>query len=400
MDLAYNPHAERARRKNRSSTNINHLTLAPLTTKIPLNSDDDVAALDAAAGQLAAPKRSSSSYLQGKSAPTTPRLLSRSPAGPRSRSHHRTPSAPGASVSKSKSTTHLAAPNNHGGGRKHHGASATTPKRRSRDDPLDARDRSDSDWLLRTGAVMSTEAREYKGQSWLVSRQSSTSLAAMRDDDEEAFENQLAHERELAASRHQSRRGSAAAAAGLEDGGSLNGSRFASRVHSRVHSRAHSRVHSRSHSMVGRRSAFLSPMEYASEGDSYFPSHEGGISGPDFVNLDEKLEELEQDTSQDDEAAVRRLVRHEQSVGSSWITSVIGWSLFSVEENEDDSSDEEEEDGSLGDGASQVGRGGWSSRHFEGVSNGPDESVPPPRKDEGAWGDAAWLLSVATKVMF
>ena len=373
MDLAYNPHAERARRKNRSSTNINHLTLAPLTTKIPLSSDDDAAALDAASNHLA-PKRSSTSYLQGKSAPTTPRLLSRSPAGPRSRSHHRTPSAPGEPVSKSKSTTHLA-----GAGHRKNGAA--TPKRRTREDILDPKDRSDSDWLLRTGALMSTEAREYKGQAWLVSRQSSTSLAAMRDDDDVAFENQLAHERELA-----SRRGSSAVA---DDDASPVRSRFTSRVHSRIHSR--------SHSIAGRRSAFLSPMEHPNEGDSYFPH--GGISGPDFVNLDEKLEELEQDTTQEDEAAVRRLVRHEQSVGSSWVTSMIGWSLFSVDENDDDSEDDIEEE-SVEDSASQSERKGWSSRHFEGISNSPDETVPPPQKDEGAWGDAAWLLSVATKVMF
>jgi len=370
MDLAYNPHAERARRKNRSSTNLHHLSLAPLTTKIPL-ADDEAATASALDTSFQLPAHRGTSYIQGKSAPTTPRLLSHSPAGARSRSRHRrTPSAPGVPVSKSKSTTYLA-------GEKRNGAQ--TPRRKGRDD-LEMKDRSDSDWLLRTGALMSTEARESKGQAWLVSRQSSTSLAAMRDDDEEALEQELAQERELA-SRRASRRGSSAVG---DDEVSIGGSRFASRAHSR------------SHSVAGLRSSnVLSPT--AEGADSYFPDE--AISGPDFVNLDEKLEELEQNTEQDDEAAVRRLVRYGQNGRGSWISNMIGWSLFSVEENDQDSDDGEDE--SVNDTASQAtGRSRSSVRRLEGIYNVPEDRIPPPRKEEGAWGDASWLLSVATKVIF
>lgn len=245
---------------------------------------------------------------------------------------------------------------------------------------MEMRDRSDSDWLLRTGALMSTEAREYKGQAWLVSRQSSTSLAAAHDEDFEAFEKELAQERELA-SRLQSRRGSSAIA---DDEVSMGGSRYASRAQSR------------SHSVAGFRSSIvLSPT--AEGGDSYFPGNEA-ISGPDFVNLDEKLEELEQDTSQDDEAAVRRLVRYGQNGQGSWISNIIGWSLFSVEENDQDSDDEDE---SFNDTLSQAtARSGGSGRRIDAVLNNPEDRIAPPRKDEGAWGDASWLLSVATKVIF
>lgn len=377
MDLAYNPHAERARRKNRSSTNINHLTLAPLTVKLPINSDDEPP-MDVAAAGLT-PSRSTS-YLQGKSAPTTPRLLSRSPAGPRSRSHHRrTPSAPGVPVSKS--ATHLAA--SRSGRSSVHGTFTPGPgPRRNKGDDGELREANDSDWLLRTGAIMSTETREYKGQSWLVSRQSSTSLHGMRDDEDEAFERELALEREMA-SRRVSRRGSAAVVDD-EDSVTPYGSRYTSRVGSR------------SHSVAGHRTDVFTPMDRDAQ-DSYF-SEEHAISGPDFVNLDEKLEELEHDTLQDDEAAVRRLVRHGQNGKGSWISNMIGWSLFSLEENDED--DEEDEDNSIGDAASQTGRSGKSHRHFEGISNLPEDSLPPPKSDEGAWKDAAWLLSVATKVMF
>ncbi|KJZ78810.1 hypothetical protein HIM_01583 [Hirsutella minnesotensis 3608] len=384
MDLAYNQHSERARRKNRSSPNINHLTLAPLTVKLPLNDGDDF--VDPQAHYYG------TSYLQGKSAPTTPRLLSHSttPKTPRSRSQHRLQSTSSASIKKSVSSSHLAP----GSGRRP--TSGTATPRRRKDDGMKSRDANDSDWLLRAGALMSSEAREYKGQAWLVSRQSSTSLTGMRDAEEEAaFEMELAREREMA-SRHASRRGSSALA---DDDVTPNGSRFPSRFHSRSHSMAESRSH------------VVTPLELANSDTadgSYFPGHDLAIAGPDFVNLDEKLEELELDTTQEDEATVRRLVRRGQAGKGSWISNVIGWSLFSVDEDEEDSADENESEDDEAEGEGLMdgemllrdGRNVWAARHFEGVGNMSLEQMPPPAKDEGGWKDAAWLLSVASKVVF
>lgn len=386
MDVAYNQHSDRVRRKARSSTNLNHLSLAPLTVKLPLNGDDDDAAIPDFASSAAQPY---TSYLQGKSAPTTPRLLSHSPVDARSRSrerthHRRTPSAPSGPIPKSKSSSHLAS-----GHARHSVAGLVPPRRRKEDAALAPRDRNDSDWLLRAGAVMTSEAREYKGQAWLVSRQSSTSLAGLRDPDEEAFEQELAREREIA-SRLASRRGSSALAD--DEGGSS--SPRASRLPSRSNSRSHSRAGTRSHA--------LTPLDRPAGGDedSYFAGQHETFEGPDFVNLDEKLEELERDTTQDDEAAVRRLVRRGQNGKGTWVSNVIGWSLFSVEENDEDTSDDDAEDWSQQDGSSRSGRSAWSDRHFEGVSNAPEDRIPPPTTDEGKWKDAAWLLSVAAKVMF
>ncbi|KAF5230634.1 hypothetical protein FANTH_13764 [Fusarium anthophilum] len=370
MDVAYNQHADRSRRKNRSSSNLNHLSLAPLTAKLPLNDDELIA--DAITSHPHSPIHPIPSYIQGKSAPSTPRLLARSPTASRSRSHTRTPSTP---LAKSKSASHLAA----GASRKTHSGRATL--RRHKDDmSFSMRNRNDSDWLLRTGALMSSEARESKGQTWLISRQSSTSLGGM-DPDEDAFESELARERELT-SRHASRRGSTA-----EDA-----SPYASRFPSRTHSR--------SHSLTRPRSLLHSPLEFSMTADgSYFPNQEvnNDLPGPDFVNLDEKLEELEQDLSQDDEATVRRLVRKGQANTGTWFGNV--WALFSVEEDDEDSEDDSDETPQEGD--SQLGRSrSWSSRHLAGISTAPEERIPPPGTDEGGWRDAAWLLSVASKVMF
>ncbi|KAL8334653.1 hypothetical protein RB598_009082 [Gaeumannomyces tritici] len=408
MDVAYNQHSSHARRKNRSSTNLNHLTLAPLTTKLPIGDAEDLAEA------LTAPPVQTTSYLQGKSAPTTPGLLSHSPARSRSRSHTRNDGAIAAgTLTKSKSTTHLHLRKSNGGGHHKNSGILSPATKRRRDEAgggLSSKDRNDSDWMLRAGAVLSGECRESKGQAWLVSRASSTSLAGPAgtplDLEEAAFERNLAREREhqyhglWSSSRRHSRRGSSAALALVDDefvAVSPPGSRLGSRSHSRV----------------------MTPMDERrrSLDGSYFGSHRHAespdeMAGPDFVNLDENLEAVELDTSVEDEAVVRRLVKREQvGSGGFWFGNVLGWRLFSVEEN-DAESDEDDEDGEsyatgdLGidpiggvsaDGLPDQKRSGL--RQFEGITSIPEKRVPPPKADEGGWHDAAWLLSVASKVL-
>ncbi|KAL9468850.1 hypothetical protein ACSS6W_010544 [Trichoderma asperelloides] len=369
MDVSYIPQAERVRRKNRSSTNVNHLSLAPLTTKFPL--DDDEVLVDAGVPM----PRPSTSYLQGKSAPTTPRLLASSATNPRSRSRsrNRTPSATGAPITKSKSSSHLAS----GHATRKSTSGTMTPHRRHDEGP-------DGDWLLRTGAMMTFEAREYKGQSWLISRQSSTSLTGIRNIEDVAFEDELAREREIT-SMLTSRRGSLA-----DDDMSI----------SVIGSKIHSRSHSRSHSIHGSRSQLMTPIERTVDDGSYFPNQES-LAGPDFVDLDERLEELERDTLEDAEADVKRLMRRSTGGKASWMNGFMGWSLFSVDEHEEetDDDDESEYDESLADSRSHVDRSAWLKRHVEGPLD-PEDFVPPPTTDEGGWSDAAWLLSVASKVIF
>ncbi|KAI3327908.1 hypothetical protein HD806DRAFT_519824 [Xylariaceae sp. AK1471] len=367
MDVAYKQHASHARRKNRSATNLNHLSLAPLTNRMPLTDAEQLPEF------IAPPLHHNPSYLQGKSAPTTPRLL-QSPSQTRSNSPHQRRSsihnAHGAAtaLAKSKSTTHLQV---HRGNRHGIGGLSPLPRRRHDEDS-----RRDSDWMLRTGALLSSEARESKGQAWLASRASSTSLTGMRDADEEAYERELAREKELA-SRRNSRRGSAV---GFEEDIVSPGSR--------------SRYGSRSHSRVGSRSHMRTPLERVAQ-DGYFSQEltEENIPGPDFVGLDEKLEAIEVDTSQADEATIRRLVVRRSSGVGGWM-----WSLFAVEENDEDS---DTADGDLTDveTESQLPRSA-STIDFEGFSSIPESQIPPPKGEESTgWQDAAWLLSVASKVL-
>lgn len=207
------------------------------------------------------------------------------------------------------------------------------------------------------------------------------------DDDEAPWEPELAR-----LSRRGSRRGSSSVA--NDDATPPYGSRFTSRFHSRAHSMADE---NRGH--VGSPPALYRAASGNSSGGGSEGSYFLEAAGPDFVNLDERLEELEGDTTQEDEAAVRRQVRRGQSCKGSWISNVIGWSLFSVDENEEDS-DDGDDDGDCGPPAqTRPGRSGWSARHFEGVSNAPLERIPPPAA-EGGWKDAAWLQSVDSKVVF
>ena len=382
MDVAYNQHSTAARRKNRSSASLNHLTLAPLTTRLPIDDDGD----DLANITLTTP-----SYIQGKSAPTTPRLLSRSPARsphPSRRGGTTTPSD--TRLPKSKSTTHLP----------HHRAARTQPgspilKRRPGGQDSFSHDRADSDWLLRAGALISTETRESKGQAWLVSRASSTSVGGMMrdpDEDDAAFERELREQ--LAASR--SRRHSGAGVS--EDGGD----HVSSPPFSRYGSRAQSRVGSRSVSRVASRSHLITPLEMrsAATAEEYFPAmdREEVIPGPDFVNLDEPLEAGgEVDTSLEDEAYVRRLVKKGNGGLGTWFDSVLGLQLFSVEEDSEES--DEEEGTTEGEGDESQPRRSASTLRLEGLEAAPKEPVPPPNPEQGGWHDAAWLLTVASKVI-
>ncbi|PKS06940.1 hypothetical protein jhhlp_005536 [Lomentospora prolificans] len=380
MDEAFNQHA--TRRKNRSSTNLNRLTLAPLTSRLPLDDLDSNA-------DVTSRHRSerSVSYIEGKSAPTTPRLLSRSAA--RSPTRTRFAPIPGATLTKSKSATHLSLST--AKIQERTAVSGTASPLRRRKEEYQITELADRDWLFRTGALMSSEAREFKGQAWLVSRASSTSLTVARDDeDEDIFEQQLEREREFA-SRHSSRRGSLA---------NLNHARSTDGNHnSRSISRPHSQSRSRPHSRPESRANMFTPMDRADLDDYFAQSPEGDeyVAGPDFVNLDERLEALGKE-AQDDEATIRKLVRRGQAGRDSWLANVLGWSLFSVEEDDDESDSGADITDTDTEGLPAVSRSS-STRYLDHLTKVPEEPIPPPQADQGGWNDAAWLLSVASRVI-
>jgi hypothetical protein len=377
---AYNQHSSQGRRKNRSSTNLNHLSLAPLTTKLPTN-DTDIMFTELNIQTY------STSYLQGKSAPTTPSLLSRSPRPADSRTRHHSRQGSATPLPKSKSAVHM------GPQTRTLRSGTTSPGGQQRrglrkEEPVTARGPTDGDWLLRAGVLISSETRESKGQSWLVSRASSTSLTGTQgdrgddedEDDPDMFERERIARENAIASKHASRRGSVAVFEGDE-------SPLASRTGSFHASRR------------GSRSQLITPGERASI-EGYFTSHgpPGDYApGPDFVNLDEKLEAIgiDGETDQDDEADVRRLVKNGQSGPGTWFGNIFGWTLASVEENDED--DDPDGEGSDGEADRSTPETPYE-RQFEGARILSEQRMPAPKAEQGGWQDAAWLLSVASKV--
>lgn len=241
--------------------------------------------------------------------------------------------------------------------------------------PFSELDRNDSDWMLRAGATLATSAREAKGQAWLASRASSTSLTAQRDDMDEDIESHAARERSRA-----SRRGSITGAFDADDEFSPIATRrsLSFGPQTGTSSRPVSRFPSRADSRRGSRAQMFTPLPIEKEG--YFDQRDGAqeefLAEPDFVDVEEEGFENQEDTK-DDEAVVKKLARASSSGLGGWVEKMLGWSLFAVEEDgedtETDTIDEKVEDSEISSRASR--------RNVESVEDSED-SMPPLRDDE------------------
>jgi len=380
MDVAYNQHSPYARHNSRSSTNLNHLTLAPLTSRLPLDTEESSHHI---------------SYIEGRSAPTTPSVLAHS-----SRVSIRKATTPG--LPKSKSSIHIPSSRQPRSG-------TTTPggsKRKSatREDlnlsSLSGKDGTDSDWLLRAGTALTSSTRESKGQAWLVSRASSTSLTAERDEEEEDLQRELAKEREVT-SRRGSRRGSVVGAFDADDEFSPVTTRrsLSFGPATGTGSRPASRYGSRANSRRGSRAQLFAPLSAGLEQEGYFDRRDFGqedfIAEPDFVDAEEEGED-DEDDAKNDEAVVRKLARANSLGFGGLVERMLGWSLFAVDEDGDETEvevqDEKGEDSEMSSRASRL--------NLRGVETPMEDKMPPLKEGEqGGWQDAAWLLSVATKVL-
>lgn len=383
-------------RSRRSFPNLQHLSLAPLSSRFPIDGDDFETEPEDAS-------RISVSYLQGKSAPTTPSILSSSRSSSRARSrskaakrrsaHGNGPDAyfsPDLEISdiglpKAKSVVGLV--DTTGGARSRHhsrratGEGGTLSPLHSRHKPRTAHG-NDDEWLHRAGMIMSAEARESKGQSWLASRDSSTSLITdtiNRDSMGEDEHIVIAH--------------------------SPHFSRAHSRVQSRMVSRAPSTKTSRRGSMVAKGSGvgFMTAM------DAKTPGSIGGAEGY-FDNIDDVLEpdfvdDIEEDT---DDEEISNLTRQKGFGLNGLLDKMVGFSLFNVDEDateaEDDGTELSKEEAlkkkqaMLKKRREELAKAAKSSADATGR---PEHDVEPAnRVDEGGWQDAAWLLSVASRVLY
>jgi hypothetical protein len=164
-------------------------------------------------------------------------------------------------------------------------------------------------------------------------------------------------------------------------------------------SRSMSRYGSRANSRRGSRATLITPLP--GERDGYFDRdfvQEEYPAEPDFVDVEEEGYEVEDaDQARNDEAVVQKLARASRLGLGGWVEKMLGWSLFAVEEDaeetEVDTMDEKE-------GSELSSRPSQRDLHTDGLDDSLVEQMPPldPNEADG-WHDAAWLLSVASRVL-
>lgn len=408
-------------RSRRSYPNLHNLSLAPLTsTKYPFDAPAPGSPVD---GQIQTPH---TSYIAQKSAPTTPGILSRSGSrnGRRRKAKYayegyfRT--SDGAvrdigDIPKAKSTDAMMPGVSFadGMGGRHHQRKRTAPHIPIRV-PLVRHHTSESndEWFHRAGLAIAGETRDSKGQGWLVRRESSTSLVGQTDD----YEQHPSHdERHMAllSGEHVPE----AEFARL----SRVGSRVQSRINSHMGSRAHSARNSRRGSRVSSRADLMTSAGLRTPGgrtsfemDEDIFDEGGEVVEPDFVETD--------DESVGDEEEIARLARESGFGLGTWMDRLIGWTLFSVDED-DEESDEEDAASSVGMAESITEDDLKLRREVEArrkklereaivaaaavrsadpahsSAEGAEASKAPSDEEGGGWSDAAWLFSVASKVI-
>ncbi len=432
MDEAYNAHSPHSKRHSRSSTSLNKLSLAPLTSRLPIDADELSPTIQT---HPRSPKPIS--YIEHRHVGPNPGVLSHpsSRSTSRNASHRKKLSLTqlgeddkSATITRSKSSTHIHIATatlqqqhhkhksgamtpgprpTHGHHYKHHTVAASEDLVLGMFSPM-IRDpanysREEDSWLLRTGALMTYGAAESKGQAWLVSRASSTNHTGQHNDSDSDDEDEKPEP-------WGSRRGSHDADDEFNalspvttrsfNPHSRSDSRFQSQYNSRAPSRhasrANSRIHSRRGSKVG---LALTPStkEFTLEG--YFDA----AVHPDFIDLPPSDELDEEERAKADEILVRRLVKTGTLGLGTWVERLMGWSLFAVEEDgetedESDGTETETEKDAEWEQRKEQERQRWRSM-LEREAEEQGVKLPPPPRGEGGWGDAAWLLSVATKVL-
>ncbi|KAI4105309.1 MAG: hypothetical protein L6R37_002759 [Teloschistes peruensis] len=357
MDTSTNPMT------STSHPSLTHLSTTPLSPSYPLPPIPPSPTL---------PPTTPGSYISPTTLPPTiTSLLSRSSSRIKLRSTAPSPSADnGPSTSRPTS--------------RHHSRRATESRR---SDGYDA----ESSWLTRTASALAMHALEEKGQGWLASRASATSLSptmmmtttrtTMRDD------------------RYGLLPGGAAGDGAVESkiARSMPASRYGSRAQSRIQSRVPSRVGSRSGSRVELRMTSqlqFSPSPSSNQEAEAAPvpvSQDMETLEPDFVDLEDEPDDDDDDEGTEreevvDESEMRRLVWGR--VGG-WVDWAVGWMDLSVDEGVEEGGEEEGGKAEMQEMGMEGSRG-----ESDWIEEGEGLGIKAPRTG-GVWEDAKWLFKVA-----
>ncbi|KAK9856163.1 hypothetical protein MYU51_000817 [Penicillium brevicompactum] len=393
-------------RSRRSYPSLNHVSLAPLTPRFPIDDDTEGDYFN---------HHDNDSYLSSISVPSTPPILSHSRSNSRTRHHTRSKSSTLAPLSDTNlQSRNFAHPLHH---RKPNSISITPSRTRHPPDPT-PKSKSDAEWMLRAGIALASSTREEKGQSWLHKRESSTSLVS------EHFDEPRHHHRTKSGPSRKSRSGASTP------------------FRSRAASRRGSRV---GLTMTTLPTTSSSPTERFSTGagtGASSPEGRGRALVPDFVDeriraematLEGGLDDSYWDGSESgsessfdsdetpdfDEADLQRLTRERGFGLGSWIDRLVEWTLFGVEDwptappagtgaagriGSNDTTttvtfEEPEEFEKDVDTLSLVeevdSEVDGDSSHEEGLSDGGPEKPGT----QGGWEDAGWLFRVVKRAL-
>ncbi|KAL8698156.1 MAG: hypothetical protein Q9201_006728 [Fulgogasparrea decipioides] len=232
---------------------------------------------------------------------------------------------------------------------------------------------ADSSWLTRTASALATHTMEEKGQGWLASRASATSLVSPSLTCHNAFF-------------------SAAEAGGADaEDESYAKSAPQSRYGSRVQSRVQSRVGSRAGSRADLRMAKGSQIQMFSSHEEKAPIVQGIEDiGPDFVNLEDEPDVEREEVV--DEMEMRKLVWGRLG---GWVDWMVGWMDLRDEREEDGR--EQDVRGTVDDLRDRTADEGSSMQKREDkdeIEGGNRIGVTAPSTG-GVWEDARWLLKIA-----
>ncbi|GJP87782.1 hypothetical protein CBS63078_3906 [Aspergillus niger] len=167
-------------RSRRSYPTLHHVSLSPLNPRFPIDDDTDAPDYFSPSHEITGtPSTTRTSYLSSFSVPGTPGVLSHSHSrsGSRVRRHSRSKSSTRIHSSDTNLQSRSVASPLHHQQNEEPRRSRTRSSRRH-PDAVHHHHNPDTEWMLRAGIALASSTREEKGQSWLVKRQSSTSLVS------------------------------------------------------------------------------------------------------------------------------------------------------------------------------------------------------------------------------
>ncbi|KAA8649123.1 DUF3984 domain-containing protein [Aspergillus tanneri] len=425
----------------RSYPALNHISLAPLAPRFPVDDDEEENNNESTdyftarnnnednqPSYIAHEVTARTSYLSSFSVPGTPGVLSQSRSGSRVRHHQRSKSSSHMNLSDTNLHGQGAAevrPFHHGGDRDQRAAKQLSGSSRRRPPQLSSGggSRLDTEWMLRAGIALASSTREEKGQSWLAKRESSTSLVSEGDYDVEGLEQHgrvgkrktksgrstpAMHSRR--GSRNVSRRNSrmdlamtsldttttAAAAAAVKQGGCNNN---AHGTHSAGASPAEDVRQFVPDFVDEHVRAEMAILQQDEEG--YYSS-----SSDEFLDSEDDMDDM-------DEQELQRLTRERGFGLGSWIDRMVEWTLFGVEDwplfwsndpverpskhveiaAEKALTIEEREDSASSPGVAD------NDDDASVVSEWEVSSVTEKPGEHGGWEDAGWLFRTMKRVL-